>query len=90
MALTQHVLLTYPFEIRVHNLSAAFVLFALVLVLLNRFARIQREHERITADMRAARSIQHLLIPDVLPAAPGLKIESAYHPRRRWAETSFK
>ena len=79
-ALTQQVLLTYPFEIRVHNLSAAFVLLALVLVLLNRFARIRREHERITADMEAARSIQHLLIPDVLPTAPGLKIDSAYHP----------
>ena len=79
-ALTQYVLLTYQFQIKVRNLSAAFVLLALVSVLLNRFARIRREHERITADMKAARSIQHLLIPDVLPTIPGLKIESAYHP----------
>jgi hypothetical protein len=79
-ALTQYVLLTYPFQIRVRNLSAAFVLLALVSVLLNRFPRIRREHIRITADMKAARSIQHLLIPDVLPTIPGLKIESAYHP----------
>jgi hypothetical protein len=79
-ALTQYVLLTYPFQIRVRNLSAVFVLLALVLVLLKRFARIRREHERITADMKAARLIQHLLIPDVLPTIPGLKIEFAYHP----------
>jgi hypothetical protein len=79
-ALTDYVLTTYPFEVRVRNLSAAFVLLALVSVLLNRFARIRREHERITADMKAARSIQHLLIPDALPTVPGLKIESAYHP----------
>jgi hypothetical protein len=78
--LAQHVLWTYPFVVRVRNLSAAFVLLALVLVLLNRFARIRREHERITADMRAASSVQHLLIPDVLPSVPGLKIEAAYHP----------
>jgi hypothetical protein len=79
-ALSQHILLTYPFVVRVRNLSAAFVLLALVLVLLNRFARIRREHERITADMSAARSIQHLMIPDVLPEVPGLKIRAAYHP----------
>jgi len=79
-ALTQYVLLTYPFEIRIRNLSAALVLLALVSVLLKRFGRIRLEHERITADMKAARSIQHLLIPDVLPAIPGLKIEAAYHP----------
>lgn len=56
------------------------MLLALVSVLLNRFGRIQREHARISADMSAARSIQHLLIPDSLPPAPGLTIEAAYHP----------
>jgi sigma-B regulation protein RsbU (phosphoserine phosphatase) len=79
-ALANYYLLTYPFPIQVRDLLAAFVLLAFVLVLLNRFARIRSEHARITADMRAARSIQHLLIPDVLPVIPGLKIEAAYHP----------
>jgi phosphoserine phosphatase RsbU/P len=75
-----HTLLTYPFPVRVRDLLAAFVLLAFVSVLLNRFVRIRREHDRITADMRAARSVQHLLIPDVLPTVPGLNIQAAYHP----------
>jgi phosphoserine phosphatase RsbU/P len=70
----------YPFPASVRDISAAFVLLAFVFVLLRRFIRARRDHERITADMRAARSVQHLLIPDELPTTPSLKIEAAYHP----------
>ncbi len=78
--LTQYHLVTYPFPVSLSDVSAAFVLLALVLVLLGRFVRLRREHNRIIADMSAARSIQHLLIPDVLPPLPGLRIEAAYYP----------
>ena len=80
MRWAQFELLTYPFPVRIANLSAALVLLAFVGVLLARFVRIRRQHNRILADMDAARSIQHLLIPDVIPAVSGLRIEAAYYP----------
>ncbi len=76
----EHVLLTYPFQVKVTDTTSALVLLAFVAVLLRRFDSIQREHARITADMGAARSIQHLLIPPVLPTVSGFRIEAAYHP----------
>ncbi len=79
-SIADHMLVTDPFQIRVRNLDAAFVLLAFVSVLLIRFARIRRKHDRLMADLGAARSIQHLLIPKELPTIPGLKIEAAYHP----------
>jgi serine phosphatase RsbU (regulator of sigma subunit) len=74
------VILLDPFQIRIRDFDAAFVLLAFVSVLITRFARIRGEHDRLMADLSAARSIQHLLIPKEIPPAPGLKIEAAYHP----------
>jgi phosphoserine phosphatase RsbU/P len=80
LPLMKKVLISYPIEIRAENLADVLVLVTMLGLLLARFARIRREHDRITSEMKTARSIQHLLIPDVLPEIPGLRIEAAYHP----------
>ena len=80
IALAGRLICSDPFPIRVRDFTAPCVLMAFVTVLLIRFARIRKQHERIMADLSAARSIQHLLIPKEIPAIPGLKIEAAYYP----------
>ena len=53
---------------------------ALLLFLVTRTVRIAQDRNRIASEFEAARSLQHLLIPDELPQIPGLTIATAYHP----------
>jgi len=58
------------------------LLFAIVMLIAMTFRlrRIQNRNREVEQEMAAARSVQQILIPDELPAIPGLKIESAYLP----------
>jgi serine phosphatase RsbU (regulator of sigma subunit) len=47
-----------------------------------RLRRIQDRNREVEQEMAAARSVQQILIPDQLPAIPGLRIESAYLPAK--------
>jgi Stage II sporulation protein E (SpoIIE) len=53
---------------------------AVWLVLILRFARSRRDEERLSAELEAARAVQHVLIPDDIPVVPGFQIESVYKP----------
>jgi hypothetical protein len=55
-----------------------FVTMLLFLVL--RTIGIARKHARVAAELEAARVVQHVLIPDAIPAIPGFSLESVYKP----------
>ncbi|MGD0913201.1 MAG: hypothetical protein ABR928_15015, partial [Terracidiphilus sp.] len=60
----------------------AWLLFAVVMLIAMTFRlrRIQDRNRIVEQEMAAARSVQQILIPDELPAIPGLRIDSAYLP----------
>jgi Stage II sporulation protein E (SpoIIE) len=55
-----------------------FVTMLLFLVL--RTIGIARQHARVAAEVEAARTVQHVLIPEEIPAIPGFTLESVYKP----------
>jgi len=60
----------------------AWLLFAIVMLIAMTFRlrRIQDRNRAVEQEMAAARSVQQILIPDLLPSIPGLRIDSAYLP----------
>ncbi len=62
--------------------AIANLLFATVMLVAMTFRlrRIQDRNRRVEQELAAARSVQQILIPDQLPAIPGLAIETAYIP----------
>jgi hypothetical protein len=40
-----------------------------------RFARTRRDEERFKSELEAARTVQQVLIPEEIPAIPGLALE---------------
>jgi hypothetical protein len=52
----------------------------IVLIIFFRFLRIQRDQERASSELAAARSVQELLIPREKPATPGFEVDSVYSP----------
>ena len=55
---------------------------AVLVIFLMRFTDQQRENIRLFDDMKQAREVQQVLIPEELPQIPGLTIESEYRPAR--------
>jgi hypothetical protein len=52
----------------------------ILLFLVLRTIGIAREHARDAAELEAARTVQHVLIPEQVPAIPGFALQSAYKP----------
>jgi hypothetical protein len=65
------------------ELVCASVPISVLVIFLMRFTEQQRENVRMADDMRQAREVQHLLIPQHLPSFPGWLIESEYRPARQ-------
>jgi hypothetical protein len=55
---------------------------SVLIIFLLRFAQQQRENGRLLEDMRQAREVQRLLIPEQMPKVSGWAIESEYRPAR--------
>ena len=55
-------------------------IFVIVLIIFFRFLRIQRDQERASSELAAARSVQELMIPHEKAATPGFEVESVYNP----------
>jgi serine phosphatase RsbU (regulator of sigma subunit) len=51
-----------------------------VVVLVLRFVRSREDEERLASELAAARAVQHVLIPDEIPAVPGYQLECVYRP----------
>ncbi|MGB6191095.1 MAG: PP2C family protein-serine/threonine phosphatase [Terracidiphilus sp.] len=52
----------------------------MLLFLVLRTIGIARGHARAAAELEAARTVQHVLIPDKIPTIPGFSFQSAYKP----------
>ena len=52
----------------------------IVLIIFVRFLRIQRDQERATSELAAARSVQELMIPQEKLETPGFEVDSVYNP----------
>jgi hypothetical protein len=74
------LLITWPFPVDAGTLLGDLAMFSVVAVLILRFARSRRDEERLAAELDAARAVQHVLIPDEIPAIPGLHVDCAYKP----------
>jgi Stage II sporulation protein E (SpoIIE) len=52
----------------------------IVIIIFFRFLHVQRDQERVSNELAAARSVQELLIPQEKPATPGFEVDSVYNP----------
>lgn len=72
--------LWHGYDIDIRGIS--YLLFAgvMLIAMTFRLRRIQDRNRAVEQEIAAARSVQQILIPDLLPEIPGLRIESAYLP----------
>ena len=75
----------FPYGIAI-TLNAVATILSLVIItvlLLRRFLRSQREREQLKQEIEQARQVQHVLIPEAIPAVPGFTLESEYRPAQQ-------
>jgi hypothetical protein len=72
----------FGFRVSLGTISTILSLLIISVMLLTRFVRSQRLQEQWKIEIEQARSVQHLLIPDELPAIHNMLIRSEYHPAR--------
>lgn len=69
-----------PIPIHFASIADFVGLIAIVLIIFVRFLRIQREQERASSELAAARSMQELMIPQEKLHTPGFEVDSIYNP----------
>jgi hypothetical protein len=52
----------------------------IVIIIFFRFLRVQRDQERVSNELAAARTVQELLIPQEKASTPGFEVDSVYSP----------
>ena len=72
----------FGFVVQLGTISTILSLLIITVMLLTRFVYSQREKEQWKQEIEQARSVQHVLIPDELPAIHHMLIRSEYHPAR--------
>jgi hypothetical protein len=72
----------FGFAVSLGTISTILSLLIITVMLLTRFVRSQRLQEQWKLEIEQARSVQHVLIPDELPAIHNMLIRSEYHPAR--------
>jgi hypothetical protein len=78
-----HSLLSFqagPIPIHIDSVAGFVGTFVIVLIIFTRFLRVQREQERTSSELAAARSVQELMIPQEKLVTPGFEVESIYDP----------
>ena len=69
-----------PFFLNVFALADLLFSSSLLVFLVRRFVLARAHEDRVATELQAARSVQQVLVPEVLPDTPGLAIGTAYHP----------
>ena len=69
-----------PIPIHFTTIADCAGIFSIVLIIFFRFLRIQRNQERSSSELAAARSVQELIMPLEKIATPGFEVESVYNP----------
>jgi hypothetical protein len=80
---TYHSPLTFqagPIPIKIEAIAGFVGIFVIVLIIFVRFLRVQRDQERASSELAAARSVQELMIPQEKMVTPGFEVESIYNP----------
>lgn len=69
-----------PIPIHLASIADFVGVLVIVIIIFGRFLRIQREQQRATNELAAARSVQELMIPQEKVATPGFEVVSVYNP----------
>jgi hypothetical protein len=69
----------WPFTVRGGDIAIV-VNYAVLFVLLRRYARSRRDEELFQAELAAARAVQEVLIPKEVPRIGGFTVETVYKP----------
>jgi phosphoserine phosphatase RsbU/P len=73
-------ILAGPIPIHFASIGDFAGIFVIVLIIFGRFLRIQRDKERATNELAAARTVQELLISQEELSTPGFEVDSVYSP----------
>jgi hypothetical protein len=69
-----------PIQMDAFKIMGAFEMYAVLVVLVVGYARSRKDEERMEAELEAARTVQRVLIPEEIPAIPGLALRTVYKP----------
>jgi uncharacterized membrane protein (Fun14 family) len=69
-----------PIPIHFSSIANYASLLAIVIIVFVRFLRVQRDQERVSNELEAARNVQELLIPQEKLHTPGFEVDSVYTP----------
>jgi hypothetical protein len=69
-----------PIPIHFASIADFASVLAIVLIIFVRFLRVQRDQERVSSELAAARSVQELMIPQEKIQTPGFEVDSVYNP----------
>jgi len=69
-----------PVPIHFASIADFVGILAIVIIIFGRFLRVQRDQERVSSELAAARSVQELMIPQERIKTPGFEVDSVYNP----------
>jgi hypothetical protein len=69
-----------PIPIHFASIADFAGIMAIVIIIFTRFLRVQRDQERASSELAAARSVQELMIPQEKIQTPGFEVDSIYNP----------
>jgi hypothetical protein len=69
-----------PIPIKFEAIAGFTGIFVIVLIIFVRFLRVQRDQERASSELAAARSVQELMIPQEKLVTPGFEVDTVYNP----------
>jgi hypothetical protein len=69
-----------PIPIHFASIADFAGILAIVIIIFVRFLRVQRDQERVSSELAAARSVQELMIPHEQIQTPGFEVDSIYNP----------
>ena len=82
-------LMAGPIPIHLASFADFVGVLVIVIIIFDRFLRIQRDQEHANSELAAARSVQELMIPQEKLATPGFEVDLGLRSRpMRWAATS--
>ena len=69
-----------PVPIHFASIADFVSILTIVIIIFIRFLRVQRDQERASSELAAARSVQELMIPQEKIQTPGFEVDSIYNP----------
>ena len=73
-------LMAGPVPIHFASIADFTGILAIVVIIFTRFLRVQRDQERVSSELAAARSVQELMIPQEKIQTPGFEVDAIYNP----------